>query len=292
MRRAPRTSRFAALCIPPTDGPGESTRLSDVFEEVEESLRSERWKQLFLRWWPVAAAIVGVVVLVVGGIWFWEARKGWTAAEASQAYQRGIEALQADNQSAAEAAFVEVEDAGNPAYRALALMQRAGLRVERGETDEAVALFDQAADVTNEPLIADIARLKAAWALMDTGSLEDITARLSPLTEEGRPFRFQAQEALALARLQHGQADAARQQLQALSLELELPESMRQRVQVTLSLIESGTASSIPGIVEAAANAAAQDRAAAEAATAQRPGAGAPGVPAAQAPAAGAPSDQ
>lgn len=260
--------------------------MSDVFEEVEENLRSERWKRLFLRWWPAAAAIAGVAVLVVGGIWFLDARKGWSGAEASQAYQRGLDALQSEDQSAAEAAFVEVEGAGNGPYRALALMQRAALRLERGETTEAVALFDQASEATNQPMISDIAQLKAAWALMDSGSLEDVTTRLSPLTEEGRPFRFEAQEALALARLQHGQTDAARQQLQALTLELELPDSLRQRAQIALGLIESGTASSIPGIIEAAGRAA--DQAEAEAAAAPRPGATAPG---AQAPAAGAATD-
>lgn len=261
--------------------------MSDVFEEVEDNLRTERWSALFRRWWPIAAAVIGVVVLVVAGIWFFDARKGWTGAEASQAYQRGLEAMQSENESGAEAAFVEVEAAGNSGYRALALMQRAGIRLDRGDTDEAVALFDQAADATNQPLIADVASLKAAWALMDTGSLEDVTARLSPLTEEGRPFRFEAQEALALARLQHGQTDAARQQLQALTLELEIPDSLRQRAQLALSLIESGTASSIPGIVEAASRAAAA--AEAEADQAARPGAATPG---ADAPAAGPATDQ
>lgn len=256
--------------------------MSDVFEEVEENLRGERWKALFRKWWPAAAAVAGVAALVVGGIWFMDARKGWTGAEASQAYQRGLDALQSDNSSAAEAAFVEVEAAGNAPYRALALMQRASLRLDRGETDEAVALFDQAAEATNEPLIADIAQLKAAWALMDSGSLEDVTTRLSPLTEDGRPFRFQAQEALAFARLQHGQTDAARQQLQALTLELEIPDSLRQRAQLALGLIESGSASSIAGIVEAAARAAE---------TAEAEGAR-PGATASQAPAPGAPSDQ
>lgn len=254
--------------------------MSDVFEEVEENLRTERWIALAKRWWPVAAGVVGVVILIVAGFWFFDARKGWTGAEASQAYQRGIDAIEAENLTAAEAAFVEAGEAGNPGYRALALMQRAGLAVDRREFTQAVALFDEAADVTNEPLIADIAALKAAWILMDTASLEDLTVRLSPLTEDGRPFRYHAREALALARLQHGQGDAARQQLQALSLELDVPEPVRQRAQITLGLIESGSADAIPGIVAAAARVAETD-----AAEAARPGA-APGATEPPAPAA------
>lgn len=258
--------------------------MSDVFEEVEENLRTERWIALAKRWWPVAAGVVAAVLLVVGGFWFFDARKGWTGAEASQAYQRGIDAIEAENLTAAEAAFVEAEEAGNPGYRALALMQRAGLAVDRREFTEAVALFDEAADATNHPLIADIASLKAAWILMDTASLEDLTVRLTPLTEDGRPFRYHAREALALARLQHGQADQARQTLQALSLELDVPEPVRQRAQITLGLIESGAAEAIPGIVAAAARVAETDAAQAAAPGAQpgaAPGATPPSAPAA-----------
>lgn len=258
--------------------------MSDVFEEVEENLRTERWIALAKRWWPVAAGIVAAVILVVAGFWFFDARKGWTGAEASQAYQRGIDAIEADNLSGAEAAFVEAEEAGNPGYRALALMQRAGLRVDRREFAEAVTLFDEAADVTDEPLLSDIASLKAAWILMDTASIEDLTVRLSPLTEDGRPFRYHAREALALARLQHGQGDAARQQLQALTLELDVPEPVRQRAQITLGLIDSGSAEAIPDIVAAAARVAETDAAAAARPGAQ-PGA-APGAPEPTAPAA------
>ena len=217
--------------------------MSDVFEEVEENLRAEKWTALFKRWWPVAAAVAGVILLVVLGFWFFDARKGWTGAEASQAYARGIEALTSDDSAAAEAA--------------------------------------------SDPMIADIAQLKAAWILMDTASLEDITARLEPLTGDDRPFRYQAREALALARLQHGQADTARAGFQALTLDLETPDSLRQRAQAALNMIESGVASSLPGIVEAASRVA--DTAASEA---QRPGApagAAPGAPAQGAQAPGAP---
>lgn len=230
--------------------------MSDVFEEVEENLRAEKWSTLARKWWPALAGAVAVAVLAVGGIWFLDARKGWTGAEASQAYQRGIEALEGEDSAAAEAAFTEAGDAGNPAYRALSLMQLAALRAAEDEMTAAVALLDEAAEVSREPMLSDIARLKAAWLLMDTGSLEDITARLSPLTEDGRPFRYQAREALALARLQHGQVEAAQQQFQALSLELDVPESLRQRAQVASAMIESGVAEAIPAIIEAAARAA------------------------------------
>src|SRR5690606_13031773 len=127
-------------------GPWRISVLSDVFEEVEEKLRTEKWAALAKKWWPAAVGVVAVVLAVVLIFWFFDARKGWTAAEASQAYSRGLEALAAEDVDGAETAFSEASEAGNPSYEALALMQRAALRVERGETEEAVALLDQAAE--------------------------------------------------------------------------------------------------------------------------------------------------
>lgn len=256
--------------------------MSDVFEEVEENLRAEQWKALAKRWWPVAAGVVGAALLVALGFWFFDARKGWTGAEASQAYSRGIEALEQQNADAAEAAFIEARDAGNAAYEALALMQLAGLKVSEDQIDEAVALFDQAAGASSDPMIADAARMKSAWLLMDSASLQDLTARLEPLTGNDRPFRYQAREALALARLQHGQAETARAGFQALTLDLETPESLRQRAQAAISMIESGTASAIPGIVEAAARAAETANAAGQAPGAPPQGAAPAQTPPAQ----------
>lgn len=250
----------------------------DVFEEVEEGLRSEQWRTWARRWLPWIGGALVLALVIALGVWGLDAWRTRTAGEASQAYARGVEALAEGDTAAAEAAFTEAAEAGSPAYRVLALSQRAGILASRDETEEAVALFDEAAEASGDPLLSDPARLKAAFLLMDTASLEDITERLTPLTEEDRPFRPLAREALALARLQHGQTAEARREFVLLSLEQDIPEGVRQRAQAAKDMIDAGTAAAIPGIVRAAA----QVPTAAEAAA--RPGAeaaadGAPAAP-------------
>lgn len=224
----------------------------DVFEQVEEEMRAERWQALVRRWWPWAAGVLGLILAIVLGIWGVDAWRTHTAGEASLAYNRGLEALQEQDLAAARSAFEEAADAGSGPYRALALMQQAGIHVQENETDEAVALFDQAARASGDPLIADSARLKAAFLVMDTGTLEEITERLDPLVEEGRPFRVIAQEALALAQLEHGQTDAARETFVLLTLAQDVPDALRQRAQAAISMIDADNAGAVAAIARAA----------------------------------------
>ena len=94
---------------------------------------------------------------------------------------------------------------------------------------------------------------KAALLLMDTASLEDVQARLEPLTEEGRPFRAFAREALAMAQLQHGKTAEARSTLVVLKNSLDTPREISQRAELALASIDDGTASNVPAITEAMA---------------------------------------
>ncbi len=225
----------------------------DIFEEVEEELRSDRWKRLARTWlpWVAGALVLALVVALV--VWGLDARKTHNAGEASVAYERGMTALAEGDNAAAAAAFTEAADAGSPAYRALALMQQAGLAVSDNRLDEALTLFDEAADAAPDPLIADAAALKAAFIAMDAESVElaDIEARLTPLVRDGRPFQPFAREALALARLQHGQKAEARELLALLTFGQNVPEGVRQRAQAAIDMIDSGVADALPAIVAA-----------------------------------------
>ena len=78
------------------------------------------------------------------------------------------------------------------------------------EIKAAVALLDQAAEAAPDPVIGDAARLKSAFALLDTAPYKDVEARLTPLMKDGRPYRVQAREALAFAKLMAGNAAGAR----------------------------------------------------------------------------------
>jgi hypothetical protein len=227
--------------------------VADVFEEVEEQLRSERYKTLARKGWPYAVAVILAVLIGFGGVWAWRSYQESLSAKASEGYSRALEAGSRGDRAAAERGFLEVSKSGPRAYRALALMQVAGLRLEAGKTAEGVTLLEQAADLAPEPLVADAARLKAAYAVFETASLADLRNRLDPLTEAGRPYAALAREAVAMKQLASGDAAAARTTFSALSLLPDATDELRQRAQAAVLLIDSGASSVIPQAARAAA---------------------------------------
>lgn len=247
----------------------------DVFEQVEEELRSERYKRLAKTWLPVVGGVLLVALISALAWWGWQSWETSKAEKAAVAYQTGLEALEAGNPAAADVAFTQAVDNGNAAYKSLALQQRAGVAVATNKIPEAVAFLDEAARANGDELLADPARLKAAMLLMDTAPLADIEARLTPLTEEGRPLRPFAQEALAMARLQNGQLPQARELFVLLSLGQDVPESIQQKASAAIAMIDSGAAAGLADIVKAQAALPVPT----PGATAQVPAAGPPAAP-------------
>ena len=253
----------------------------DVFEQVEEELRSDRYKRLARTWLPVVGGVLLVALIAALVFWGWDSLQTSKADKASIAYDRGMQSLQANNPVGADAAFTQAAKDGNGAYKSMALMQRAGIAVEANRIPDAIRLLDDAAKASGDPLLSDGAALKSAWLAMDTETLAQVEARLTPLTKDNRPFSVFAIEALAMARLQNGQVAPAREALLLLKNGLDTPEIVSQRADLAIAAIDSGSAGNLKKIVEAQRNlpvvpagppaAAAQAGAPAEAAPAAAP---------------------
>jgi hypothetical protein len=226
--------------------------VTDLFEEVEEQLRSDRYRELarkFLPWMVGLAALALVVTLAYWGYDYWRRQ---TIAKASESYTAAIEAMQGQDEAKARKLWTEVSKSQAGAYKALSLMHLAAFALQEKKVPEAVRLFDEAAKAAPDPLVGDVARLKSAFALMDTASLKDMEGRLTPLMAEGRPYRLQAREALAFARLQAGDTAGARGEFLLIQQALGAPESLQQRAQAAVALIDSGSAKALPAVVKAA----------------------------------------
>ena len=225
----------------------------DVFEQVEEELRSDRYKRLARTWLPVAGGVLLVALVAALAFWGWDSWQTSKADKASVAYDRGMESLEANNPIGADAAFIQAAKDGNGAYKAMALSQRAAIALAANRVPDAIALLDEAAKASGDPLLSDPAALKAAWLAMDSETLEQVQARLEPLAKEGRPFSAFALEALAMARLQHGQVAPAREALVLLKNGLDTPEIVTQRADIAIAAIDAGAAAGLADIVRAQA---------------------------------------
>jgi hypothetical protein len=226
--------------------------VADVFEEVEEQLRAQQLKSFGLRILPWVGGALVIALIVALAYWGVDHFRGKAAADASNQYSAALEAGQRGDIAAAKAGLAKVAEKGPAVYRTLALMNIGGLALADGKTAEAVKAFDQASTVAKDPLLVDMARLKSALALLDTAPYAELESRLTPLTADKRPYRAQAKEALAMAKLMAGNTAGARSDFQSLALGIDSPDDARQRAQAAIELIDSGVAKSLPAAVKAA----------------------------------------
>lgn len=229
--------------------------MSDLFEEVEEQLRSDRYRALARRGLPWVLALAALALIVALGIWGWQQYQVQTTDKASAQYADGLTAQAQGDTAKAISLFGEVAKSPNKAYSALALMQLGGAKMVSGQpadTKAAVALFDQAAAAAPNDVIGDAARLKSAFAILDTAPFVEVEGRLQPLMKDGHPYRVQAREALAFAKLMKGDSAGARADFVVITGTLEAPEGARQRARAAMDLIDTGSAKAVPEAVKAA----------------------------------------
>lgn len=233
--------------------PRSLPEVTDLFEEVEEQLRSDRYKQLARKALPWVLGGAAVILVAVLAYWGWDTWRTRQTDRASEQYAQAMETFMAGDRAGAKRLWTDVSKSGTGAYKSMALMHLAADAERARDTAGAVKLYDQAAEAAPDALIGDAARLKSALAVLDTAPYKEVEGRLTPLTQQGRPYRVMAREALAFAKLNAGDAAGARGDFVVISAMLDAPDSARERAKAAISLIDSGSAKAIPAIVKQAA---------------------------------------
>ncbi|HWM46850.1 MAG TPA: tetratricopeptide repeat protein [Xanthobacteraceae bacterium] len=212
--------------------------MSDIFTEVDEEIRREQLRKLWDRYGGLAVAAAIVLVLAIGG-WrgwqWWETKK---AAEAGSAYDAAAALVEQGKLSEAEAAFGKVASEGTAGYRVLARLRDAALLGERDRA-AAVAAYDAIAkDASVDPLLQELASLRAALLLVDSAPLAEITQRLEPMAAAGKTFRHTARELLAVAAVRASDNAAAKRWIDTALSDAETPQGIRARLDVLATLTE------------------------------------------------------
>jgi hypothetical protein len=224
----------------------------DVFSEVDEQLRSDQIKNLFLKYLPGVLGGLAALLVLAFAYWGFSSYRQSTAEKASAAYAQGMDSLTKGDSAAAFAQFAVAAKSASAIYRSLALQQQGAIRLDQNKVSEAVSLFDEAAKAAPDPVVADTARLKSAYALLDTASYADLEARLKPLTDAQRPLSAMAKECLAFAELKAGKTSAARSDFVVLSLLASASDDIRQRAGAAIAMIDKGQGPQLVATVKAA----------------------------------------
>lgn len=212
----------------------------DFIEEVEEQLRSDRYRAFALKAGPWFAALLAALVAVWLAVWGYDAWRDRNIASASVAYDKALTELAQGDQTGASNDFGPIARSGPAGYKTLALLQQGNIRLAANKNADAAALFDQAASAAPNRILHDLSGLRAALALMDVAPYPQLQTRLQALIGDKKPFDLQAREALAMAKLAVGKTAEARGDFNALSITLGVSQAMRTRTQAAMALIDSG----------------------------------------------------
>lgn len=204
--------------------------MADIFREVDEDIRQERYLKLWRRWryWLLGVASValgGAVAYVVID----DARESARQAEGRQ-FAAALDALDAGRDSEAADRFAALAAEASTGYAALARIAEADARARRGDVAGAVAAYDlMARDGRVPALYRDLAALLAAQRSIDRTPAAEIDQRLAPLVVGASPWRPLAAELSGIAALRAGDEGTARAVFAALVGDQAAPISQRQR---------------------------------------------------------------
>ncbi|CCF20147.1 conserved protein of unknown function [Pseudorhizobium banfieldiae] len=206
--------------------------------EVNEELRSDQFKNAWSRYGKIAIGVAIVIVVATAG---YRGYEYWQSHNASQSGDRFLAALNLASEGKhdeALAAFQALEQDGTGDYPVLAQMRAAAVLSEKGDTAGAVAAFKEVAANTAAPdAMRDVAKLRAAWLLIDTGTYEEVSAEAEVLTGGNHALRNSAREALGLSAYKAEDMARAKEWFQAIVDDATAPRNVESRAQIMLDNI-------------------------------------------------------
>mgnify|MGYP006270809741 CR=1 FL=1 len=195
--------------------------------EVTEEVRQDRMLRYWKRYGPWVAGALALIVAAAAG---W----AWLDAQARQQARATGGQFLATEPGDAQAAAELVGSVEGPAGL-VARLRHAGALTASGDTEGAIAAYEQAAAAEAPAAYTDLAALSALRLAAPTLPVEEALSRLAPLTAEGAPYRPLALELAAVLRLNAGETAAAHDDLRAILDSPRLTGGLEQRARALLA---------------------------------------------------------
>lgn len=214
--------------------------MADIFNEIDEDLRRDQLKKIWDRY---STLILAVAFLIVAGVAGWRGYEYWRSVqgqEMGEAYYAAVKLSLDGDHAGAEAAFQRLADKGFAGYPVLAGLRVAGEKALAGDAPGAIIAYDAIASrATTPPLLAGVARIRAAYLAVDVEERAAVDRRASALIDPGNPWRHSAREIQVLTAWKAGDYAAAGKLLEELQNDAEVPREFAARAEILSSLIRA-----------------------------------------------------
>ncbi|MDY0008325.1 MAG: tetratricopeptide repeat protein [Bdellovibrionales bacterium] len=197
--------------------------MSDVTREIDDELRKQRLQDFWIenRAWIIGGIILAVIM--TGALSFWRQH---TVNVNAQATYELFSAMDSADTVKLDALATE----GKGTHRALAALLAAGVHAQKGESEQAAALYDGVAKTRGlDSVYRDLAALLAVSHRVDNGDAAALHAALKPLVSKNNVWRFSALELQALLYARENKMTDAVASLSALLADTAAPDEVRAR---------------------------------------------------------------
>tara|TARA_R110002074_G_scaffold312217_1_gene482994 strand:- start:514 stop:1152 length:639 start_codon:yes stop_codon:yes gene_type:complete len=210
--------------------------LGDIFREIDEDLRRDRFEKLWKRFGSYILAGAGLIVVATAGWVAWQEYQQRQNVETTAALHSALSAARTNNNDAAIAALTEISQSGTEGQAALAMLQEAALRAAQGDRDNARVLYRNIRENGSlaEPY-RSLAVVRTVELDLDEGDPSELLQMLAALTDDANPWRLTAWELAAYLERRAGNVDGARQYLERIRNDGESSASARARAEAFLA---------------------------------------------------------
>jgi hypothetical protein len=194
-----------------------------LIREVDEEVRQDEYKKLWDRHGTKFMALAVGVVLAVAGY------EGWK-------YYLG--AVQKANDGKYEDALAALAAVKHPGFQQLGKLREAAVLAAKGDTEKAVAAYDVIiADAKTDTVLADLARVRQGYILVDTATPDELRTRLSQFNVDTHPWRHAVREIFGLSAYRVKDFKLADGFMNQIFADPDAPQAIKQRAQVMVQLI-------------------------------------------------------
>jgi len=210
----------------------------DLFREVDEEVRQERYIKIWKRYGIYIIALVVTIILITVGIVVWRDLQRSTLESNSEGLISAI-AASSDRQNEALEQLKVLGDGASQGYRLLAQLREGAILSKMGDIAGAVKIYDNIAlDNSQDKIYRDLASVLAVSHGMSKMSLGEVEDRMATIIGETNPWRYSARELVATAIMVSGNKKRAIKEFKPLVEDTKAPAGVRARAAEMLVILE------------------------------------------------------
>lgn len=213
--------------------------MSDIFHEVEEEVRRERFEQIWKQYGDYIIAGFALVIIALAGWQLWQRYEANQRLKASETLIAAQQLADTNDLAKATAAFAIVAKDAPHGYAEMARLSQAGILMSAGRRGEAIEIF-KSITAEDDGVIGKVALVRTAWALAPNTPRGELQTLLAPLTDPTSPWRHVANEILAYADYHAGLVAKAQSEFQAIADDKDASEAMRRRTTAMATFLKNG----------------------------------------------------